>query len=395
VQLSLSLVAALCLFVLALLLGLFGLLQQYIPEYSQFGQGLSADVAQFTLRAISLFWIGLLLLPSVWYPLRRLQGAAPQSVTAQPAWRRPTLWIFLLPVLLYLGRTIASQPALSWWLLPPLHVLSVSIPVAWLAYLAMHQINIGSLQRFWGLFSSSISISPLIILIIEVLLLLGGLALFSILISLQPELAAVLQTLGERLMESGLEPEIAQGILAPYLTQPVVISSLLISVGLVAPLIEEALKPLAMWILVNRSLNPAQGFAAGALCGAGYALVESLALASQVEEWAVLVFVRIATGVIHILASGLMGWGLAVAWRRQRYLTLALAYLAAVALHGVWNSLTVLTTLVRFDLHGTAAQLSWLVRGGEYAPYGLGALAIGGLVGLIMFNRILTSSMEK
>src|SRR4030067_2197270 len=97
------------------------------------------------------------------------------------------------------------------------------------------------------------------------------------------------------------------------------------------------------WCLGGSRLPPAEGFTAGILCGAGYALVESLILSVDGgEQWVSLVFARIGTAVVHPLTSGLTGWALAYAWRENRYLRLGAAYLGAVLLHGLWNGLTML-----------------------------------------------------
>jgi RsiW-degrading membrane proteinase PrsW (M82 family) len=85
-------------------------------------------------------------------------------------------------------------------------------------------------------------------------------------------------------------------------------------------------------------LTPVEGFTAGLLSGAGYALFESLALASGGEQWAALVFARIGTAGIHILTTGLTGWALVLAWRRRRFLRLAATYVFVVSVHGVWNA---------------------------------------------------------
>jgi hypothetical protein len=52
------------------------------------------------------------------------------------------------------------------------------------------------------------------------------------------------------------------------------------------------------------------------------------------------------TSLIHILTTGLMGWALVLAWREQRYLRLMATYFLAVAIHGAWNGMVILTAVV-------------------------------------------------
>jgi len=110
---------------------------------------------------------------------------------------------------------------------------------------------------------------------------------------------------------------------------------------LIVPLIDEALKPVGMWFLFGRLQRPAAGFVAGMLCGAGYAMFESLVAFNGGEQWVSVTLARAGTAVVHITLSGLVGWAMVGAWRQRRYLALAGTYLAAVAIHGTWNAMTV------------------------------------------------------
>jgi len=84
------------------------------------------------------------------------------------------------------------------------------------------------------------------------------------------------------------------------------------------------------------------------LCGAGYALLESLLLSSNGgTEWVSLAFARIGTGVIHILtAVDRLGAGLCLA----EVAICALGGLPGVVfIHGLWNGLTVLMVVAGFS----------------------------------------------
>jgi RsiW-degrading membrane proteinase PrsW (M82 family) len=118
----------------------------------------------------------------------------------------------------------------------------------------------------------------------------------------------------------------------------------LIYIAVLVPAIEELLKPLGVWLLAGRLDSAAQGFTLGALSGAGYALIETVGVSGQAEEWASLLFSRIGTGLLHITTSALMGAAIVITWRQRRYLRLIGSYFLVVLLHGLWNTFATLYT---------------------------------------------------
>jgi RsiW-degrading membrane proteinase PrsW (M82 family) len=134
-------------------------------------------------------------------------------------------------------------------------------------------------------------------------------------------------------------------ILAPYLINPFVLISLFLILGVFTPLIEETLKPVVVWLMAGRLQGPSQGFALGVISGAGFALVESL-LASSTPGlgWGQLLAARAGGGLMHIFASGLMGWGIASAWHGKP-LRLLGTYVLSVMVHGLWNCAAIIIEL--------------------------------------------------
>jgi RsiW-degrading membrane proteinase PrsW (M82 family) len=198
-------------------------------------------------------------------------------------------------------------------------------------------------------------------------------------LSSQPGTAQQITLLAQRLANAGTDPEIILRILRPAAMQPsVLISVLLVSSGLV-PLIEELIKPLGLWVLVGKKLTPAQGFLAGLLSGAAFALLESLgSIASPSgQAWLTLVLGRTGTGILHTVTTGLMGWALASTWRDGRYLRLAGVYLLAVGLHGLWNVFGMLMALpILLGPASVPGPLVVFVRLGQIAPLALLVLAV-------------------
>lgn len=352
------------------------------------------DDLQLFLVAGGMAFCGLLLLPSAWYSLARLMGRPAQQTPPIFHRLRPTLLIFFLPLLVAAGYWVSRNSAISWLLLPPIHVLAVSLPILWLAYLAVRGLPTGSPQRTWGSFASGLALSPLLILAAEVAAILAGLGAWIVIVAMRPELAQTVNDLAERLSTSAASPEIVQRILQPVVSNPQVIFTVLVFAAVIVPLIEEALKPLGVWLLAGRRLLPAEGFALGALSGTGYALIESLFLSSSSQDWAFVVFARIGTSAMHILTAGMVGWALASAWHSGRYTRLGAVYLLAVLSHGLWNGLT-LSYVFAGMMEAPASGLNLFMQIGEIAPYILGGLAGAALLTILWVNRALLRSANK
>jgi hypothetical protein len=108
------------------------------------------------------------------------------------------------------------------------------------------------------------------------------------------------------------------------------------------PLIEETAKSLGVWLVSGRIRSAAEGFALGALSGAGFGLVESLLVSATPDsDWAGTLAVRGASSMMHIFTAGLTGWGIASARLNRKAWHALLGYAAAMAIHGLWNAAAV------------------------------------------------------
>ncbi|HEX9029729.1 MAG TPA: PrsW family glutamic-type intramembrane protease [Anaerolineales bacterium] len=333
---------------------------------------------------------GLLLLPSVIYALRRLIGRPASQPGPSPAIARPTIMIFLLPVVLLLGNWVSGNSSLAWLFLPPLHVLAIGLPVWWLLYIGARGLPFGSLQRRWGVFGSGLVLGPALIMVAELAAVLAFAVIGIVMLSSQPKLANQLTTLLQQLQTGNASPDQIIQALTPYLTSPLVIGSVFLFGSVIVPLIEEFFKPIGVWLLVGRTMTPAAGLAAGLISGAGYALFESLALTSNGSDWALVVIARIGTAVIHITTAGLTGWALTQAWRQGRYIRLGVTYLTAALIHGLWNGLT-LTSVFAGLSTGQAGfpQMPLISRLGNIAPFGLVWLTLVVFAILLHSNRVM------
>ncbi len=384
-QLAGSLIAAFVLFSLSAFMAIQG-----VSNLS--GQASSSAATPYFIFAAGLALCCVLVLPSCYFALLRLLNRPSPNFLK----RSPSFWgvligvsvILVLPVSLVVGGAASRFPAVSWLVLPFMHLLATGIPILFFVSIGLRGLQIGSPQRLWGLFGAGLALGPLLILIAESLMLIAGIILAVFYVASQPSLRAELTVLLTRIRLGSPSQQELVNILQPYLTSPIVVYSLFAVLAFLTPLIEEILKPIGMVFLIGRSFTPAQGFTAGVLSGAGYALSESIFRFGSDRDWLAIVIARTGTGAIHILATGLVGLGLAYAWGRSNYLRLGILMVSAMGVHGLWNALSLLSSSVAFQPSGQAG-VSSLARFIENAsPYGLiaEALVCVGLIGWINFK---------
>jgi len=382
-QLGLSLLASLALWSMALSAALIGVMQLSSTP------ALGMEAAPLFIWAAGTAFMGLLLLPSAYYALRRLMAATVKPmfgpVTQRSLFKLNTTvslaLILIFPLVLWLGDRVIQNQVLGWLVLPILHVLAVGIPIAWLFLLGSRGLSVGSPQRFWGIFSSGLVLGPFIILTLEIATLLGLAILGVVYVSSQPELQEQLANLTLRLSHVPNQ-FVALRILAPFLQKPVVLLAILAYGAVIVPMIEELVKPAGVWLLLRRGLTPAQGFAFGLLSGAAYAIFESLVLANASTDWAILALARVGTALLHIVTTGLTGWALVQIWPSAPGKTgknaarLAITYLVVVCLHGLWNGLTLVTAWAGIMRQLESSSSGMLMQAGQLAPIGLGILVL-------------------
>lgn len=254
------------------------------------------------------------------------------------------LCILVAAAAILIGSQIGGIEPFNWMLLPLLTLPAVVLPLGVLLTLGAQRLPLATRWQSWSVLGLGMTLAPLLLLILETIaaiILFIGVVIY---ISSQPELASELQGIARQLMVLGPQSEAAQDLLLPYLTKPGVMVVALLFIAVLVPAIEELCKPLGVWLLAGKLHSTAQGFALGALSGAGYALVETIGVSGQANEWAILLFTRIGTGLLHITTSALMGAAIVSAWRERRYRRLIGAYLFVVLLHGLWNAFAMLLT---------------------------------------------------
>lgn len=352
-----------------------------------------------------LFWTsilgGLLLIPLLLLSIYRLRGdPLPGWLdTSRPGFRKWVRWVLLAwPAVVLVGWQVAGSENLAVFLLGPINVLVAGLPVLWIFLAAQNGLSGGSKMRQWRILGFSITLLPVIVIIAELvaMLFLAGIGGIWIMlrVSANPQIEREMTYLINQITLLGEDVNAIIQFLEPYILQPSVLIWVLAIFGGVIPILEEILKPLALWTLAGHQIKPQEGFVGGVLCGAGFALMENVFYFTTVllaEDWLFMAIGRAGTGVLHMLASGLMGWGLAVAWQKGKLGFLGLTTFSAFVLHGLWNAFALVSGLAPFlvlDNEPTIAQMLLF-----YSPVIL--LLLISVIGLILINRHLRKAEQN
>jgi RsiW-degrading membrane proteinase PrsW (M82 family) len=230
---------------------------------------------------------------------------------------------------------------------------------------------------------------PFLVMIVEIVMLVimaGCIGLWlTFRISLNTQLQSELLFLVNQISLSEGDLESIYQSLKPNIIQPGVIFLGFAIFSGVIPLIEEILKPIAIWFFANRKISPQEGFVGGLLCGAGFALMENLLYFQMVvtpDEWLFVALGRIGTTALHMLVSGLVGWGLAITWRDGKWIPLMVMTLGAVSLHGFWNAMAMFAGIVPV-LMPNITESSWAMI---VLNVPLVSLSIATLMGIVLIN---------
>jgi hypothetical protein len=299
----------------------------------------------------------------------------------------PLLWLLLSGLALGLGYLVSAYDVYPFFLLPPIHIAAVIFPLLLVVWLAVRGLEPGAPQRTWGVFSSGMLIGPIFIFALELIALLF-LGLFILLtLSGDADLAFTLTRLLAYSQTTAFpDPERLLDIARPLLLQPVVLIAMLANFAVAVPLIEEIFKPMGVWLLAGKDLSPQEGFALGAISGAGYAAFETLSIQLAGEFWLAIVSIRSITGLLHALTAGLVGYGLVLAWGERRYLRLAGLYLLSVTLHGAWNGMVIMTSFVTLQNDVLNAAVEERLVASYWQVAGAGGLSV---IALLVFGLLL------
>ena len=352
------------------------------------------DVLAVFLVCTSVAFIGALLLTTAYRASGVLRGQPDPSITTSiPRLREVSLLLALWIASSAIAQIVAAVE--GWrWLAPLLHLLAIGAPVYLLLRLGIGGIRGGSRLRLWGILATGLVLGTGLAAAVEIGLLVLGISVGSVYLLLNPDRLHAFQSLVLQLGQIS-RPEEMLPLLESWLARPFTLLLILAAVSGVAPIVEELAKSTAAWLVYDRLSTRAQGFWCGALSGAGFAFFEGLVASTDASQsWAFILLVRGASSLMHILASALVGWGIA-AWRQSGKVAHLLGgYAVGIGLHALWNASIVALAFGGFRLVNPGSDLDvlGLVTG---AAGGLGLLALLTLMPLALFvlNRRLRSPL--
>jgi RsiW-degrading membrane proteinase PrsW (M82 family) len=133
-------------------------------------------------------------------------------------------------------------------------------------------------------------------------------------------------------------------------SNPGQVIAILLLLSVVAPIVEEGVKPLGAVLLMPRIRGPNEAFLLGLAAGLGFAVIETLGYFSMGEaDWIGVAVARIGAGLLHGVGAGMgaLGWyylirgkGVPLRWLRGFG-----ALLYAVVQHAVFNGSNLITVV--------------------------------------------------
>jgi hypothetical protein len=280
---------------------------------------------------------GLLLLWQGWTALR---GKA--SVRAARVF--PPLFVFAFAYIgaIMLGLGALALGPLAAYALPPWHFIAASLPpLALLAYAARRLgtqsgVRALTLTLTWGALAATLLAFLLEAIVGAMLVLLVVAVLASL-----PDGRALLSQLQAQVE---LAQRTGTWTLPPgWSDQPPLVAGRLFYLGLIVPLLEEAVKTLALAFIDPRRTRLSDAVLWGMGAGAGFGIVENLLnAATSAGLWAAVMLLRAGATVVHVANGATMGRGWYAARAERRWGSLFGAYVVSVVYHALWNGTAIL-----------------------------------------------------
>ncbi len=135
---------------------------------------------------------------------------------------------------------------------------------------------------------------------------------------------------------------------APNCQDPAIYNIILIVVAVMAPFIEETVKPLAVIRFIGRVRSAAEAFVLGLAAGIGFNLIETTGyISSGYQDWLSVALIRTGSGLLHGFGAAMvtLGWYYLTHPGKHRGLKVAGCWTYAVLQHAIWNGSWGLTLL--------------------------------------------------
>jgi len=125
----------------------------------------------------------------------------------------------------------------------------------------------------------------------------------------------------------------------------------LIEISVIAPVVEEGLKPLGALLIMRRLRTPGQAFLVGLAAGIGFDMVETIGYIGMGQaDWVYVAIERIGSGLLHGVGAGMtaLGWYYLINGKgvRLRWVKGVGCGLYAVIQHAIFNGSNLITSLI-------------------------------------------------
>ena len=157
--------------------------------------------------------------------------------------------------------------------------------------------------------------------------------------------ASLLNDMGSRIVEVNQDALLGKGNFG---------TPELILVSIIAPFVEELLKPVGLILIMKRLKTPYEGVLYGVACGMGFAIIENMLYELFIllwygsDAWTINAFVRgIGSTVLHAMGPAAIGFAIAYSKQMGKSMNkyLIYAYIFGFTMHAAWNAFATLPLL--------------------------------------------------
>jgi hypothetical protein len=326
------------------------------------------------LFALAVLGVGLGL-PLALAGMRARRGYPARLPGGLPIW----LWLPLTLLAVAAGAAVIAARLNLAATLPVLHLFAIGLPAVGAISLAARPLAHAAIsdRRVLGHVASGAYLATTLALVLELIvgLIVGGAAL--IVVMLIPGGADQVRRALDLLVALAQGGEVDTAELVRIAVWPPFALLALAFVSGLAPLIEEAVKPISAFLLADSTPSAGAAFLSGVAAGAGFALTEGLLNgAGSLDEWPVTALLRAGGSAMHAFASGLVAWGWFRSRQSRRAWPALLHYGIALALHATWNVIALGGGLAFALLTAEGASQSEQVAGSVVALVLFGLLAV-------------------
>jgi hypothetical protein len=258
--------------------------------------GISSIIALFSESGdpagemISTFAFGLellVLLVCMWFVFQKAQSREQADLSFKfpfANWQiLAVLGLIGFSVMLGAAVIYTEVLALAWVTLPFLTLLVIVPPIWIFLGLGTKGIDFGSRWKVFSILGLGLTLAPVTMVVLELIILFVIIVAGTVFLAFsQPDLLQEVTAIG-RILQNETDQSVILNLVAPYLSSPAVIVTLIGYIGFIVPLIEELLKPLGVWLFARKFNSPAQGFAMGMLSGGAFAWWKALMPVGMVQ----------------------------------------------------------------------------------------------------------------